>query len=153
MGIKKNPFGVGYSGGGKIEEIRTCQCCQIEFIWTGTKDIYSQIPICSHCRKHSLHSPQQKLDALSEHQQRLVEAVQQARKMARKLKRENEELEQEVQSRRWQTAAALESRNRYQGMLEELEAIHYVKDGHCACKKRSCDVLRIIKKHSESYYY
>ncbi len=56
--------------------------------------------------------------------------------MARNLKRENEELEQEIQNRRRQTAAALESRNRYQGVVEELEAIHYAKDGHCACKKK-----------------
>lgn len=153
VGIKKNPYGVGYSGYGRIEETRTCSCCQIEFIWKGTKDIYSQIPVCEQCTHHSFESDSDKLAAYTEHNPRLVAAVNRARDMARELKQNNQRLTNEITHRRRQTAAALESRDYYRSIVTDLESNHSLDNGRCACKNPSCDVAKTIQKHKERRDY
>ena len=86
MGIKDNPYGVGYSGEWAIETKRTCDCCRIEFLWKGTRETLSQMPVCRLCEAHSDETLDQELRKLQDHETALVDAVEVARRMTRETK-------------------------------------------------------------------
>lgn len=147
MAILKNPFGVGYSGSGRLEFAQQCECCKIEFLWTGTKDTVGLPGRCKPCEKHTSDSPEYELHALREHQVRLIEAVATARRIAREARSENERMEREVHAKNGQVAAALESRDGWRREMEAIQADHPAprQEGtSCGCNLSGCRVAAQI---------
>jgi hypothetical protein len=153
MAILKNPFGVGYSGSGRLEFARQCQCCQIEFLWTGTKDTVGLPARCKPCVQHTSDSPESELHALREHQVRLIETVATARRIAREAKSEIERMKNEVNAKNSQVAAALESRDRWRRQMEAIQAEHPAprREGtSCGCNLSGCRVAAQIDARRRS---
>lgn len=145
MAIKKNPFGVGYSGERVTETSRECACCQVEYLWRGTGETWEWDNRCGPCKDHDPTTPEAELVMLREHQARLVEAVRQARDLARQAKRAELNAVDEVKQRRGQTASALSSRDRYREIVDAVRQEHpWAEPGHCGCDLRGCTVGGLI---------
>lgn len=122
MGIKQNPFGVGYSGALVTTRKSICQCCGAEHAWSASPEMLHWQPPCSACEKHDMSTPEGELDALREHHQRLPALLVTAREMTRAAKRAEAKALEDSRVRGRQVAAALDSRDRYKEIVEAVEA-------------------------------
>ena len=155
MGIKNNPFGVGYSGEFAFEKKRICDCCRVEFLWKGTKEALVGPSICRLCEAHSVETPEQELRKLRDHETALVAAVEVARRMTRETKQENSYLLDENKEARRQVAAALQNRDRYRRVVDTLRQTHLLDKGKCTCGQNDCDVLEALDACGQAadYWY
>lgn len=122
MAITKNPFGVGVSGALVTNVKSICPCCGAEHVWPASPEMRAQKPPCRPCERHDLTMPDTELVALREHQQRLPALLAKARDMTREAKAAETRALNEVQHRRQQVAAALDSRDRYKEIVDAVEA-------------------------------
>lgn len=152
MGIMKNPYGVGYSGSERVEYPRDCECCKIEFLWSGTARLKQLPPVCPACRKHDMSTPQGEFAALREHQGRLAAALGKARDVARDAMRKVEDMERKVQRKSEQVAAALKSRDLWAAEMREIRLLHpdSPKQGDaCGCDLDGCTVATDVREIGE----
>lgn len=145
MGIKQNPFGVGYSGPSRIEAVCVCTCCGIEFLWKGTRDTQAWDSQCHHCIDHSSETQDTELTMLREHQKRLVEAVDRAHQLARDANHDARTKADAAAEYRRRTAAALRSRDKHREIVAGIQDEHPpAEPGHCGCLRSQCTASGLI---------
>jgi transcription elongation factor Elf1 len=124
VGIKKNPYGVGYSGERVVDRTSVCPCCGAEHAWLASPEMQTQalVPPCKACEKHDFSNPDTELIALREHQQRLPALLAKAREVARTAKRSETKAVEDAKQKGRQVAAALDARDRYKEIVDAVES-------------------------------
>jgi hypothetical protein len=133
-----NPYAVGYTGATVMDHTATCDCCEIEFIFSAPADRGSDRKRCDLCAGHNLNGDlSQQLAALREHQSRYPVLVATARRIARDAKAEQKRAESDAKERRRLEAEALRSRERHKAIHEAALAQHFpVDNGRCQCGEK-----------------
>lgn len=149
MGITANPFGVGASGQDFVQRNQTCECCGLVFLYWAPRRDPSHRRWCPDCVAHKPaagETREQLVERLQAHEPGLRSRMEDAREAANRA-------EQQANSAKEQTAAALRSRDRAQGMLYAVVEAHVeARNSRCSCgQPYPCTTVRAMNNHDPGY--
>lgn len=142
MGIKENPYGVGYSAGEQQERNGRCTCCDLPFkVMLRPNADFPEL--CSHCRDHREIADEpigRRVERLEEHDGRLRQHIADIRGVVQKAHRASED-------RLEQTRSALRSREAWKAVLAEVRTLHApdAEEARCECGlAMPCETLVVL---------
>lgn len=142
MSIKKNPYGVGYSGDNYQVQDARCRCCHQPF----QAKVYAMHGVPLWCENCVEHAPSDS-ESLEAENVRLKEHEAMYRQRLAMFRKKITDQEAEVADRRQQTKSALATREKWKTILAEVRALHEQSpDGKkCSCGLNwPCETRRVI---------
>lgn len=145
MSIKKNPFGVGYSGtDAQVTATRKCACCRLPGTFTYNRTSPNDPVWCHICTSHKAtddESVETRLARSETHNVMVWERAQAMGEMAADNKRDAERQRQRVR-------AALQDRDLTMETLSAVEALHVLGPDRCSCGVRNCATEALLSRGS-----
>ena len=142
MSIKKNPYGVGYSGDNFEWQDARCRCCRQPFL----AKVYAMHGVPWWCTGCEAHAPAES-DTLEVENARLKQHEEIYLERLSWFREKITEQQQKVKERQQQTKSALASRDKWRTILTEVRALHeQTADGKkCTCNSAwRCETRRAL---------
>jgi len=141
VSIRRNPYGVGFSGEEKWREGKVrCTCCAIPFaVRYNIKDPEFR-GLCTACEPHvplEGESAERRAERAEEHNRRLWKVVESSARHAA-------ERRAEVERAHEKTRFAYESRDGYRDLLAKVAQEHTETSRGCSCGRPGCRTQRLL---------
>lgn len=141
MGIKKNPFEVGYSGEDAEREVNVrCSCCAIPFTLRCNVAEKRGVPVCEHCVEHVKvddEPVERRADRAEEHEER-VRAL-----LVMMSQRTAEQRDKAKRAQRWADSAQL-TIDSNRSLINSISDLHLATSSGCSCGKKDCPTLKLL---------
>ena len=142
MGIKRNPFEVGYSGEDAWRVVsERCTCCAIPFTLRYNVADKPLAPVCEHCASHVKieDEPIERRAARAEdHEARVRELL------VTMSKRNVEEREKARRAQGWADHTQFTIEN-YRSAVNTISDLHIASDANtCSCGKKGCPTRKVL---------
>jgi len=141
MGIKKNPFEVGYSSDDAWTVVRArCTCCALMFDHRFNTSVPKTAAVCEQCVDHvpiDGQSDERRAVRAESHEARLRASLITLGEQAAGHRKERDGALERMRS-------ALRSRDRYRRRLSGVEDLHSETVTGCSCKTKDCRVLKVL---------